>query len=178
MRYQIRLLDQNLPGLTRELALACWRTVDATLAERPGNVLYRSLYRGFQEVLKERVQAFRYCGAARVCEGSIPEDTLAQAPAHEAFAGEHVHVYLTGPEVPPEALIGELLERAVRATASRFPGRPLPGLAPALRRQIERVFEGRLFRSERCGDASLCHANEPYDPWDRTDPLNAVRRSP
>src|SRR5579863_2369806 len=24
MRYQMRLLDQNLPGLTREIARACW----------------------------------------------------------------------------------------------------------------------------------------------------------
>lgn len=177
MRYQIRLIDQNLPGLARELALACWHAVDGLVPERLGNGVYRSLNRAVRAVLKDRVQAFRYCGAARMCEYTLPKGELARTPAHERFPGEHLHVYLTGPEMPPEALGGDLLRETLRAVASRLPGRRLKGLADALKIQIDKTLEGRIFRSGYCGDQTLCHANESYDPWDLTDPMNGVIRT-
>ena len=173
----IRLMDQNLPGLTRELALACWRAVDGVVSEPLGNHLYRALYGAVRSVLKGRVQAFRYCGAARMCEYSLPKKELDRTPVHEAFPAEHMHVYLTGPEMPPEALYGDLLREALRAVASRLPNRRLKGLADLLRNRIEKTLEGRIYRSELCGDQSLCHANEPYDPWDLTDPMNRVSKT-
>ena len=174
MRYQIRLIDQNLPGLARELALACWRAADGLVPERLGTGMYRSLNRAVRSVLRSRVQAFRYCGASRVCEFSLPKAELARTPAHEQHPGEHLHVYLTGPELPPEALAGDLLREALRAVASRLPERRLKGLADALKIQIDKVLEGRIFKSGYCGDQTLCHANESYDPWDLTDPINSV----
>ena len=177
MRYQIRLIDQNLPGLTREIALACWRAVDGLVSERLGSGVYRSLYRSLRSVLKGRVHAFRYCGAARMCEHTLPKGELARTPAHERYPAEHVHVYLTDPETSPEALVGELLHQSLHVATSRLPGRRLKVLAEILKHQIEKTLEGRMFPSVFCGDQTLCHANEPYDPWDLSDPINAVQRS-
>jgi len=167
-------MDQNLPGLTRELALACWRAVDGIVSERVGNGLYRSLYRAVRSVFKYRVQAFRFCGAARMCEYSLPKKELERTPAHENYPMEHMHIYLTGPEMPPEALYGDLLRETIRAVASSMPDRRMKGLADLLKNRIEKTLEGRVFRSDHCGDQTLCHANEPYDPWDRTDPMNVI----
>jgi hypothetical protein len=177
MRYQIRLMDQNLPGLARELAMACWRAVDAIVPERVGIGVYRSLCRAVRRVLKGRVQAFRYCGAARVCEYSLPMKELERTPGHESYPAEHMHVYLTGPEMPPEELYGDLLRGTLRAVVSRLPDRRLKGVADLLRNRIEKTLEGRIFKSDHCGDLSLCDANEPYDPWDLTDPINLVSRT-
>jgi hypothetical protein len=170
-------MDQNLPGLTRELALACWRAVDGIVSEPLGNHVYRGLYGAIRSVLKGRIQAFRYCGAARMCEYSLPQQELERTPAHERFPGEHMHVYLTAPEMPREALYGDLLRETLRAVASRLPKRRLKGLADLLKNRIEKTLEGRIFRSDHCGDLSLCHANEPYDPWDLTDSMNSVSQT-
>ena len=178
MRNQIRLIDQNLPGLARELALGCWRAVDGLVRERVSPGLYRSLYRAVRSVLKARVEAYRYCGAARVCEFSLPRAELARTPAHESYAGEHVHVYLMQPETSPEALEHELVHATLRAVVGNLPGRRLKGLADLLGNQIGKTLEGRLFPSGYCSGQTLCHANEAYDPWDMTDPINAVVELP
>src|SRR5438034_1836811 len=81
MRYQIRLIDQNLPGLARELATVCWHAVDGLVPERVGHGLYRSLCRAARLVLKTRVQSFRFCGAARMCEFNLSRTELSRAPA-------------------------------------------------------------------------------------------------
>lgn len=173
MRHEIRLLDQNLPGFARELAQACWSTVDTRLSEPPGQELYRRLTRAVRQVLRKRVMAFRYCGAATSCEDSLYPRNGAIHFAHEKYAGERVRVFLTDAETPPETLAGEILRDVLRAVVAHYPGRRLPGMATALRRQIERVFRGRMYRSDRCGVSPLCGMNEAYDPWDLTDPLNA-----
>src|ERR1043165_2986584 len=98
MKYQIRLLDQNLPGLTREVAQACWHATDGVVRKTLDNALYRDLYRGVRDVFRAHVEAFRYCNAAHMCELNIPRNTMSLLPRHEEFAGEHVHVYLMGPD--------------------------------------------------------------------------------
>jgi hypothetical protein len=175
MRYQIRLLDQNLPGLARELSLDAWRAVDGLTRARAGDAVYRAIGRAVRGLLKERVKAFRYCGAAGVCCGSIPGATLALEPAHEAFAGEHVHIYLMEGDDAPAELQHELVTRTMKAAARALPGRPMKGLSEALKTAFARRLDGHVFRSTRCGDSPLCHANEEYDPWDLRDPINAVR---
>jgi hypothetical protein len=175
MRYQIRLLDQNLPGLTREIAQALWHATDGVVRNPLDNALYRDLYRGVRDVFRARVSAFRYCNAAAVCERSIPRNETALRPLHERFAGEHVHVYLMGPDATPEAIVRELFLKAVRAVVRNLPGVHLRGLAGALRHAAEKTLDRRVFRSEHCGGDSLCHANEAYDPWDLREPINAVR---
>jgi hypothetical protein len=177
MRYQIRLLDQNLPGLTREIALACWHAADGLVRDTLDNALYRDLYRVARNVLRKHVQAFRYCNAARVCETSIPRSQGDLLPAHEHYAGELVHVYLLGPEAPPDQIVKEILPKAVKAVVLHVPRQPLRGLAPAIRRAIEQTFQQRMFRSRRCGEDNLCFANEAYDPWDLRDPVNGVQHA-
>jgi len=175
MRYQIRLLDQNLPGLTREIAQATWHATDGLVRASLDKALYRDLYRGIRDVFRKHVKAFRYCNAARVCEASIPQSRTDLLPPHEHYAGEHVHVYLLGAEVPPPRLIRDLIQTTVKAVVTHLPGQPLPGLAIALRHGIEKSLDQRVFHSLRCGEDALCHANEAYDPWDLRDPINVIQ---
>lgn len=173
MKYQLRLLDQNLPGLAREIATACWHAVDGTVPVRIGDGLYRTLCRSVRSVFRDRVQAFRYCGATHTCENDIPRKELSRAPAHELFAGEHVHVYLM--ESPPEVLAQDLLQKTLRAAVAQLPGRRLKGLAEVLKNEIGKALEGRVYWAGLCGDKAICHANEAYDPWDLADPINQLR---
>jgi hypothetical protein len=175
MRYQIRLLDQNLPGLTREIAQACWHATDGLVRQTLDSALYRDLYRCVRDVFRKNVTAFRYCNSARVCERNIPRNVLDMSPRHENFAGEHVHVYLMGPEAPPKQIVREMVQETVKAVVVKLPHQPLRGLAEILRHAIEKALDQRVFHSERCGEDNLCHANESYDPWDLRDPINAVR---
>jgi hypothetical protein len=169
VRYQIRLIDQDLPGLTRELALACWQAVDVLLPERPGVKVYRSLYRAFRGVLGARVQAFRFCGAARSCEQSLVPTELGTTEWQERFPPEpeRIRRYLVGSEAPPAVLVYELLREALRAVVGALPKRKLKGLSRFLRRQIEKILKGRVYGSEWCTGAPLCRVNEPTDPWAR-----------
>ena len=175
MRYQIRLLDQNLPGLTREIARAFWHATDGVVPETLDNALYRDLYRGVRDVFRAHVSAFRYCNSARVCERNIPRKEWDLLPDHETFPGEHVHVFLMGEDAAPEVLVRELIQKAVRAVVRNLPGVPLHGLTGALRLSAEKALDRRVFRSRSCGDDNLCHMNESYDPWDLRDPINVVR---
>jgi len=177
MRYQIRLLDQNLPGLTREIAQACWHATDGVVKNQLDNALYRDLYRAVRDVFRKHVQAFRYCNAARICEANIPRSQAGLLPRHEHYAGEHVHVYLLGAEAPPNQVVREMVTAAVKAVVVHLPRQPLRGLAEALRHVIEKALDRRVFRSLRCGEDLLCHANESYDPWDLRDPINGVQRA-
>ncbi|MBI3854902.1 MAG: hypothetical protein HY293_04345 [Planctomycetes bacterium] len=175
MRYQIRLLDQNLPGLTREIAQACWHATDTIVRNKLDNALYRDLYRAVREVFRSHVKAFRYCNAARVCEANIPRNAGHLLPPHEHYAGEHVHVYLLGAELPPKQFTREIVTQAVKAIVINLPRQPLHGLADALRLSVEKALDQRVFRSLRCGEDNLCHANEAYDPWDLRDPINVIQ---
>jgi hypothetical protein len=169
------MLDQNLPGLTREIAQACWHATDGVVPNTLDNALYRDLYRAAREVFRKHVSAFRFCNAARVCEANIPRSVTAMHPRHEQFAGEHVHVYLVGEETPPLKLVRELVQATVKAVVHHVPRQPLHGLAGAHRNAIEKALHHRLFRSSRCGEDSLCRMNEAIDPWDLRDPINLVR---
>jgi hypothetical protein len=177
MRYQIRLLDQNLPGLTREIAQACWHATDGVVRQTLDNELYRDLYRAARDVFRKHVQAFRFCNAARVCESNIPRGRPDLLPAHEHYAGEHVHVYLLEEAAPPKLIVREIVTQAVRAVVENVPRQPLHGLAAAFYRVTEKILQPRVFRSLRCGEDNLCHANEAYDPWDLRDPINAVSQA-
>jgi len=175
MRNQLRLVDQNLPGLARELSLSAWQAANAMVPLRLGEGMYRSLCRAVRHVLKAHVQAFRYCGATRTCEFDIPKKELARAPAHEVFAGEHVHVYLLEPSMNAGALVRGLVQETLRAIVGKLPGRRLRGAADLLKNEMTKALEGRIYAAHYCGDQSICHSNEAYDPWDLTDPINQLR---
>jgi hypothetical protein len=169
------MLDQNLPGLTREIAQACWHATDGVVRNTLGNALYRNLYRVVRDVFRKHVSAFRFCNSARVCETNIPTAVTHLHPRHEQFAGEHVHVYLVEPELPPAKLVRELVQETIKAVVRTLPRQPLHGLASAMRHAIEKALNQRVFRSLRCGEDNLCHMNEAYDPWDLRDPINGIR---
>jgi len=173
----MRLLDQNLPGLTREIAQACWYAADGVVHQTLDRALYRDLYRAVRDVFRNHVQAFRFCNAARVCEANIPRGRADLLPAHEHYAGEHVRVYLLGEEAPPKLLVREIVSAAVKAVVRNVARQPLHGLASALRLAAEKAFDHRIFRSFRCGEDHLCHANESYDPWDLRDPINVIQQA-
>jgi hypothetical protein len=177
MRYQIRLVDQNLPGLTREIAQACWHATDGVVPNTLDNALYRDLYRGVRDVLRKHTTAFRYCNAASVCEANIPRGQVDLLPRHEHYAGELVHVYLLEPEAPSRKIAQDIVVLAVKAVVMNLPGQPLRGLARAIHKAVEKTLDQRVYRSLRCGEENLCHANEAYDPWDLRDPINAVQHA-
>lgn len=169
------MLDQNLPGLTREIAQACWHATNGVVRGALDNALYRDLFRAVRNVFRKHVSAFRFCNSARVCEADIPKGMTNLLPRHEHFAGEHVHVYLVDGETPPALLLRELVTATIKAVVMNLPRQPLHGLSTAHRRVIEKALDNRIFRSHRCGDDNLCHMNEAYDPWDLRDPINLVR---
>lgn len=171
-------MDENLPGLTRELAVACWRAVDMYLPERPGNGLYRALYRAVRATLRQHLRAFRYCGAAASCDYVARSARFSKVLTHERFPGEHMHIYILEPGIQPSALVDDVLRETLRAVVDRLPKQRLKGMARFLRRQIEKVFHGRMVRSDLCGEAALCPANEPYDPWDMFDATKDLADNP
>ena len=179
MRYQVRLIDQNLPGLTRELALACTRAAEVLTPERSGSHLYRALYRAIRNVLRTNLQAYQFCGAAHACDAWLAPTELGTVEWKEQHPPdpERIHRYVAGPEAPPSVLVYGILREALRAAARELPKRKLKGLARLLRRAIEKILQGRVFQSDVCGEAPLCQVNEPYDPWDRRDPKNRVQRT-
>ncbi len=168
MRYQLRLLDQNLAGFTRELAVECSRAVEAMFPDGPPPM--RSVYRAVRGVLKDRVEAFRFCGKATSCEAVIvdaPPERFAPGP-------ERFHLFMMREGTSIDAVVHEIVERGVKAIATLMPGRPLKGLTGELQRHVARAFRGRTGRIERCGNTALCGCNDVYDPWDRREPLNRV----
>lgn len=176
MRYQIRMLDVSLPGLTRLMALAARRAVAEAHPEVPPGGLYRPVYRAFRDVFRKRLTANRYCGGAMSCEHGLSPSKAAPRIRHEAYPGERIRIYLVEPELTPDALVRELVAGALRGLARRLPVPP-PHLGSTLKSPVERSLKDRVFRSDYCGVSPLCNANESYDPWDAREPQvgNAVR---
>lgn len=178
MRYQLRLLDQNLPGFARQLARLAWTTVERVADRTPDHRLLRPMYRAVRRVLKDRLQAFRYCGATHRCEDSLEPAGKAVVFSHEAWPGEHVKVYLLRLGTTPAVLEQELTVALNRAAVEALPGVRLPGVARALRAISDDMLRPQIFTAEECGETPLCSMNEPYDPWDRMDLTNALRPAP
>lgn len=175
MRYQIRLINENLPGLARRMAKDCWGAADEALKTPPSAWLYRAAYKALRESFREHVKAYRYCGACRGCEQSLPKEEQDRAPVHEAFPGEKVQVLFTEEDTPPGHLLDDLVRRAQRAAIPYVPARVLKEVGADFRKRIDRSLGRRIFRSEACGNTELCHMNEPYDPWDMREPVNRPR---
>lgn len=173
MTYQLKLIDQNLAGVARELATGCWQVVDMLSARPPGKGLYRRLYRAVRHHLAEQAAAYRYCGA-KGCDEGVP--VMGGPEWHETFAPEpeRLHRYLLKTERAPADVVNRLVAAVARVIVREYPTRRWPGLARLLRGRIERVLRGRLYATPRCGHTPLCDVNEPVDPWDAGDPLNAT----
>jgi len=167
-------MDQNLPGLARELALGCWHAVDRGMDSIADRALYRAIYGGMRTLLKAQVQANRYCGGARSCEGGLHPPRSAPMLAHEAYPGEHVRIYLLEPPYDFDLLVKELVSHAVRAVADRGSHPSPEALSIRFRSAVVKTLRNRVFESFPCGPSPLCGMNEPYDPWDLRDPINRL----
>jgi hypothetical protein len=169
MRYQLRLVDQDLKGLTRQLALDTWKAVDSLIPEPLDPWLLHSLNHAFHRVFDRHVRAYEYCGNASRCDGSV----------HRVFPWGFRDPREVGPDPPPVLRYGlvpqtdgrtflvELLRSALGVIVLHLPGRPLKGIARTLRRKFEKTLRTRLFRSDYCGESPLCAVNERIDPWSR-----------
>ena len=169
MKYQLRLVSQDLHGLTRELALNAWNAA-ACLVEEPLNpAILRPLERGIHEVLDANVRAYKYCGNASRCDASIhPVFPRGARDAREALPDPpQVQRYGLVSQTDGTALLLELLRSSLDVLVQHLPGRRLKGLARMLRRQFERSLQSRLFKSDFCGESPLCAVNERVDPWSR-----------
>ena len=81
MRYQLRLLDETLPGLTRALSLRGLEAAEELLEPPSRSGLYRELYRGLRHVFERRFQANLYCGGAMTCEQRCVPTLRSSAPS-------------------------------------------------------------------------------------------------
>jgi hypothetical protein len=168
------MMDQNLPGLVRELASACWKSAARGMTPAADRALYRDFYRGMRNLLKAKVQANRYCGGALSCERGLHPGGTAPILAHEAYPGEHVHIYLLEPSMTPDLLVEHLVAETVRvAIARRHPYSP-EVLSNLFRQSVVKTLRNRIFESFPCGQSPLCGMNEAYDPWDLRDPINRL----
>jgi|SRR5579862_1327234 len=174
MRYQIRMMDQNLPGLVRELASACWKSAAPGLEPVPHRALYRAFYRGMRNLLKTQLQANRYCGGALSCDSGLHPIGTAPILAHEAYPGEHVHIYLLEPSMTPALLEERLVAVAVRAAIERQHPYLPEVLSKLFRHSVVKTLRNRIFESVPCGQSPLCGMNEACDPWDLRDPINRL----
>lgn len=168
------MMDQNLPGLVRELASGCWNRAAVEMESLADLALYRALYRGMRNLLKAKVQANRYCGGAMSCERELRPGGTAPILAHEAYPGEHVRIYLLEPSCTPDQLTEDLVGQAVQAARERHPGVAPEALAGLFRQSVVKTLRNRIFESLHCGQSPLCGMNETYDPWDLRDPINRL----
>lgn len=169
MRYQLRLVSQDLHGLTRQLALDAWKAVDALIPEPLDPWLLRSLKLAIHRVFDRNIRAFEYCGNASRCDASI----------HRVFPWGSRDPREMGPDPPPVLRYGlvpqmdgskflvELIRSALEVIVLHLPARPLKGIARTLRRKFEKTLRTRFFRSDYCGESPLCAVNERIDPWTR-----------
>jgi hypothetical protein len=173
MVYQLKLIDQSLQGLTREMAIACWQAVETLGPEPSGTGLYRRLYRALKSHIAVQATAYRFCGAKGCDEG---KPVLGNPEWHEVFAPgrERLHRYLLQTEQEPGQVVQGLVAAVVRVIAHEYPGRRWKGLARIVRGRVERVLHGRLYVAPRCGHTPLCEMNESADPWDASDAYNAT----
>lgn len=173
MVYQLKLIDQNLPGLTREMAQGCWQAVEVLTNERPSMMLYRRIYRALRAHIAAMAAAYRYCGAKGCEEGpavfGMREWTEPLPPERE-----RLHRYLLKTEQNPEQVVNALVSGVIRTVAAAYPGQHWRGLSRLLHGRVTRVLHGRLYAAPRCGHQPLCSVNEPADPWDLGDPINAT----
>jgi hypothetical protein len=169
MRYQLRLVNQDLQGLTRQVALDAWNAAACLISEPLNPWLLRLLEREIHQVFDRNVRAYEYCGNASRCDSSV----------HPVFPRGARDPRETAPDPPPvlryglvsqsdgKVLLVDLLRTSLGVVVHHLPGRPLKGIARTLRRRFETTLRTRLFKSDYCGESPLCAVNERIDPWTR-----------
>ena len=166
MRYKVRMVDQDLPALAREIAMACWRAADTVAPTPPGKELYRTLYRAVRGVLKSRIQAYKFCGCTAPCNQKLAPPELGSVEWTEKFPPEQERIRIYQTDTAPGTLVAELARETVRVVAKRQPAR---GVSKNIKLAIQRALRGKVLKSAFCGEVLLCERNEAFNPWDRRE---------
>jgi hypothetical protein len=179
MRYQLRLIGEDLVGFHLHLAKHAWSVLSMLLPERGRWGAYRSLFRRLKATLDGRIEARKYCGQASACDAFLHavdpgEGYRKTVPRPEAELTRH---YLLKPDVTPGQLVGELSRQCLVVLSEAKPGARIKGAGRRLHRAVRESLHGRLYRNESCGGTKLCEVNEPADLWNLMSVPEGAKRS-
>lgn len=179
MRYQFRLIGEDLATFHSQLARRTWAVLSTLLPEQGQWGAYRSLRRRLKRVLSSRIEAREYCGQACACDSFLHavdpgEGFRKSVPRAEAALTQH---YLLKPATTPGVLVGELSRECLVVLSEAKPGVRIKGAGRRLHRAIRDALHGRLHRNEACGGTKLCEVSEPVELWQRRPVKDGVQRS-
>lgn len=169
MKYQLRLVGQDLFAFYHQLSRRCWDVMATLLPEAGRWGAYRTTRRRLKAALTSRVEAREYCGQAHTCDAFLHPVEPGQAyrktvPACEA---DHTNRYLLTTTATPGQLVGELSKECLLVLSQAKPGARIKGAGRRIRRTIREVLKDHFYRNESCGETPLCGLSEPVDPWAR-----------
>src|SRR5262245_20399151 len=106
MRYQFRLIGEDLATFHSQLARRTWAVLSTLLPELGQLGAYRSLHRRLKAVISGRIEAREYCGQACACDAYLHavdpgEGYRKMVPRAEAALTQH---YLLKPGTTPGVL--------------------------------------------------------------------------
>ena len=175
MKYQLKLVGQDLFSFYQQLTRRCWDVLATLLPEAGRWGAYRLLRRRLKKALSSRVEAREYCGQSLSCDAFLhpvePGQVYRKAvPACEA---DHTNRYMLTSTATPGQLVGELSRECLLVLAEAKPGALIKGAGRRIRRTLREVLKDHLYRNEACGETPLCGLSEPIDPWVR-HPIKGV----
>jgi hypothetical protein len=177
MKYQLRLVGEDLFALHAQLSRRCWAVLSTLLPEAGRWGAYRSLRRRLKAMLTARVEAREYCGQAHSCDAFLHpvEPGQVYRKAVSTCEADHTNRYLLTSTATPGQLVGELSKECLMVLAQAKPGALIKGAGRRVRRAIREVLRDHLYRNESCGETPLCGLSEPIDPWARHQIKGAVQ---
>jgi len=179
MKYQLRLVGQDLFAFNHHLSRRCWDIMATLLPEAGRWGAYRAIRRRLKAVLSSQVEAREYCGQAHSCDAFLHPVETGQAyrKAVSTCEADHTNRYLLTTTATPGQLVGELSRECLLVLAQARPGARIKGAGRRIRRTIRDVIKDHLYRNEACGETPLCGLSEPVDPWIRHPMQGAVQFS-
>ena len=177
MKYQLRLIGEDLYAFHAQLSRRCWTVLSTLLPEAGRWGAYRSLRRRLKDALSKRVEAREYCGQAFHCDAHLNPVEPGQQFRKAISAGEadHTNRYLLTSQATPGQFVGELSKECLLVLTQARPAAPIKGAGRRIRRAIREVLRDHLYRNEACGVSPLCGVSEPVDPWARHAKPGAVQ---
>src|SRR3989304_521649 len=173
-RYQIKVVDNDLCGILKQLTGEGFKIVDKIAGEGKTNlVLYQNVFNACTNSLKKYVKAFDFCGTQTLCdEGISPTYMMKKHPEARQKAvipttSDKIKRYaIIGMDIPLEKFVNRLEAAIVNAVCKTVEHKKWHGLAGEVREAIERVLGRCLYSSTSCGLTDLCQRGaKEYDPW-------------
>lgn len=179
MKYQLRLIGQDLFAFHAQLSRRCWSVLSTLLPETGRWGAYRTLRREIRNVLSKWVEAREYCGQAYHCDAYLNPVEPGQLYRKAVTTGEadHTNRYLLTSTATPGKLVGELSKGCLLVLVHARPGSLIKGAGRRIRRTVRDVLRDHLYRNEACGATPLCGVSEPVDPWVRHETPGAIQFS-